>query len=154
MDENNPQTLKILEELEDLKAALDNASSQMGKINANVDKIRSSTRETNASIFRATMIMVVLLALISNPKRNLHLEHLAGHLPGKSADALRWKQLLGPAVNFIAPSLTEYESYGFFSITKCRIDDTEIPLTLGIFGNVFDLDLPKDLRQKLDKFRD
>ena len=158
-DINSPN--KPLVEIADQLRAL---SSQVSKLNEDLASTREEIRKTKNAVSKiptndgdftvmlAAVLIAFLIALTSNPPKSTHVTHLLTRIPGSSDEAEALKKIAGDyVIPYFTPNLLSYESYYFFSISKYKWDDNEIPLTLGIFGNVFDYKTPDDIKKKINK---
>ncbi len=142
------QVSKLNEDLVSIK-------SDIGATKLAVSKIPTAKSDASSSVFFASILLALIIALTSNPLKSTHVTHLMSRIPGDSdADKAAKKLTSDYILPHLAPNLLSYESYYFCSVTKLKLDDTEIPLTFGIFGNVFDYGTPEEVKEKLDKLRE
>jgi hypothetical protein len=124
----------------DLQQKLDSISTELKGLKSKMDSAPNS-------VWGATFVIAILLALISNPSRGTHAAHIAGRLAAENSSA---GKIVSGIAQPVIDQLITYESYWLWSLGKVTIDGKTQNLTFGIFGNIFDQNSPDDLKKKFN----
>jgi hypothetical protein len=134
-----------------LNEDLTSTKEEISKTKKALSKIPTNDGDSSSTVIIATIFLSLIIALTSNPSKSDHVTHLLTRMPGSSNEMKAAKKLVGDyALPYLAPNLLSYESHYFFSVSKLG----EFPLSLGIFGNVFDYKTPDEIKEKFNKLTD
>lgn len=127
---------------------LDRLEKRLREVEDKVGEAKSTASGIGSNVFFATLVISFLIALTSNPPKTDHLANFTNRLTdGDVTYAAIRKQFPG-LEPFALQNVVKYESYWCCSVAKLVVGEHQIPISLGVFGNVVDLATLAEVEKK------
>lgn len=147
--------LRRLEQLDrkisDTQAHLKQLEEKISDTQKKAKRINDVTLTSTDMFFVSTWILLVLafvVGLTSNPSKEKHIARMTDRITKSDAEIDLIRQRFPELETYVFKDLVRYDSYWCCSALVLPVNGMEIPISFGIFGNIFDTKTAEELEKR------